>query len=107
MNNFRHSFPLYPCLFLDTPQKPSIAFAKKRNSQPKSEPILERSIIEDVAMNEDEDTEDDPFLEDGKFFLEESLYVNAFYFYVYLTNSYDFVYIDCSVICIVSHMKYF
>ncbi|CAI9755866.1 unnamed protein product [Fraxinus pennsylvanica] len=79
MNNFRHSIPLYPCTFLDIPKKPSIAFAKKRNSQPKSEPILEPSIIEDVSMNEDEDMEDDPFLEDEELVDDDGYFEDEYF----------------------------
>lgn len=60
-------FPFYPCFFRDIPQKPLIAFARKKNSQ--SEPVLNPSIIEEVAMDVDEDDdgiEDDIFL-DGIF----------------------------------------
>ncbi|KAL2513049.1 Uncharacterized protein family UPF0090 [Abeliophyllum distichum] len=64
INDFKHSFPLYPCSFLDIPKQPTTAFAKKRNSQPEPEPILKPSLVDDVSMNEDEDIKDDPLLED-------------------------------------------
>ncbi|KAL1543734.1 hypothetical protein AAHA92_20671 [Salvia divinorum] len=68
------SFPFYPSPLRNIPQRPLVAFAKKKNSN--SEPVLSPSITEEVYM--DDDLEDDILLDDE--LLDDDTYFDDEYF---------------------------
>lgn len=69
------SSPFYPSSFMKNPQRPLLAFAKKKNSE--SDAVLSPSIVEEVFMDDGE--EDDAFLDGIFFFFSLGFYKTPIY----------------------------